>query len=266
MIKAGMSFYVHLRYSWPLTILVTALALLLVAGCAGLQIKTKQEITPQAKVLIDRLAQQNEHILQLKGLGSYRLVNADGPMSGRIGWACRRPDRFRTDILDLGGRPAATIASDGQWLYVRFKGERKIYKRSKASAVLKKTIGSPVSIKEITAFLSGRVPLFDYQIAQVRAAGDDQGPVLSLKRKPNQLSEEVFFNADASAPRRVVFYTKSGKVAYQVDLVFSKEQGEFAFFQNLSFSTKSGNRFNLRVDKLWLGTDLPNSLFDLNDS
>lgn len=264
MIKAGMSFVAFRRFFLSPSSLVVIIAFSIFHGCTGLPRKSEKDTSPLAQALIHQLSQQNTNPPQLKGLGGYRLVNAEGRISGRMGWACRRLDQFRADILDFGGRPAATIASDGRWLYARIKGERKIHKRSSTAAVFRKMIGSPVSANEIIAFLSGRVPLRKHQTAVV-SVGKDQGPILILKGNSNRLLEEVYFNKDTSSPERVVVFAKSGGVAYQVDLGLPAEQDGYTFFQTLSFSTKNGNRFDLQVDKMWFDVDFSNSLFELKD-
>lgn len=265
MIKKGFSIQLSCRRSFLPTALVIAISIWILTGCAGRQhLPDEKNVSPEARKLIDRLVGQNTTLTHFKGLGTYRLKGPAGLISGRMGWACIRPDQFRTDILDFSGRPFTTIASNGQWLYVRIRGENQIHKKPGTGATLKRIIGTPVTVKDMVAFLSGQIPILTYQQAQVKSGGD-QSPVLILKGKWNRLVEEVYFHKETLSPRRVVIYAGSGASAYQVDIGPRFNQGGHSFFKTLVFNDSEKNKLEITLDKLWIVTDLPASLFELNN-
>ena len=258
MIKKGFSIFKGLA-------LVFVISVSLFTGCAGWQrLPDEREVTPEAQGLLDRLARQNITLTHFKGLGAYRLKGPQGLISGRMGWACIRPDRFRTDILDFSGRPFTTIASNGQWLYARLRGENQIYKKPSTGTTFKQIIGTPVTVKDMIAFLSGRIPIQAYRQAQVRSNGE-QDPVLILKGKWNRLVEEIYFHKETLLPRRVVIYADSGATAYQVDIGPRFNQDGFSFFRTLAFNDDQKNGLEITMDKLWLVADLPASIFELKN-
>jgi len=243
--------------------LVLVISVWLLTGCADWQrLPSEKEVTPEARKLLDHLARQNNTLTHFKGLGTYRLKGPQGLISGRMGWACIRPDRFRTDILDFSGRPFTTIASNGQWLYARLKGE--IQKKSSTGTTFKRIIGTPVTVKDMIAFLSGRIPIQAYRQARVRS-GHEQGPVLILKGKWDRLVEDVYFHKETLMPRRVVIYAESGETAYQVDIGPRFNQDGYSFFRTLAFNDDEKNGLEIKLDKLWLVADLPASIFELQN-
>jgi len=245
--------------------LVLVISVLLFTGCTGWQrLPGEKDVAPEARELLDRLAMQNITLTHFKGLGAYRLKGPQGLISGRMGWACIRPDRFRTDILDFSGRPFTTIASNGQWLYARLRGENRIYKKPSTGTTFKQIIGTPVTVKEMIAFLSGRIPIQAYRQAQVKSNGE-QGPVLILKGKWNRLVEEIYLHKETLLPRRVVIYADSGVTAYQVDIGPRFNQDGFSFFRTLAFNDDQKNGLEITLDKLWLVADLPASIFELEN-
>ena len=244
-------------------IFVFMISVWLLTGCAAYQrLPDEKEVTPEARDLIDRLDRQNITLTHFKCLVTYRLKGPRGLISGRMGWACIRPDRFRTDIFDFSGRPHTTIASDGQWLYARIRGENKIKKKSVRGTTIKHIIGTPVSAKDMIAFLSGRIPIQAYRSAQVRTS-HEQGPVLVLKGKWNRLIEEVYFHKQTLSPRRMAIYTDSGATAYQVDIGPRFTQKGYSFFQTLAFKDGQQNALEMTLKKLWLVENLPASIFKL---
>ena len=265
MIKEEFSIPLSCHQRFFLTAVVIVISIWLFTGCAGWQrLSGEMEVTPEAREILDRLARQNITLTHFKGLGAYRLQGPRGLISGRMGWACIRPDRFRTDILDFSGRPFTTIASNGQWLYARLRGENQIHKKPSTGTTLKRIIGTPVTVKDMISFLSGRIPVQAYREARVRSDGE-QGPVLILKGKWNRPVEEVYFHKKTQSPMRVVIYADSGATAYQVDIGARFNQNGYFFFRTLAFNDDQKNRLEMTLEKLWFVDDLPASIFEIEN-
>ena len=238
------------------------------SGCAGLQpVPGKKVISPEAEKLLGRLSSQTAPPTHLKGFGRYRLKSSEGKFSGRMAWAIVQPDLFRAEILDITGRPFTTLANDGQWLYVHLKTENQFYKKFSTQATFKRVIGAPVTVKDIIAFLSGRIPIHAYQTAQVRPGGDGPGEaagsILVLKAKWNRRVEEIHFDKDTLSPRQVVFYGGSGAFSYQVDIGEPFDWKGYPFFRDLSFQNRHGNGLMISLDRLWPDVELSPSIFKL---
>lgn len=238
------------------------------SGCAGFQpIPGQKEITPEAGKLLERLSKQNATPIRFKGYGKYHLKSPDGKFSGRMAWAVIQPDLFRAEILDMTGRPFTTIASDGQWLYIHLKAENQFYKKPSTKATFKRVMGTPVTVKDIILFLSGRIPIHAHQTAQVRpgGGGPGEGPILVLRGKWNRLVEEVHFDKDTLSPLQVVIYTGSGALSYQVDIGGSLYREGYSFFRTLSFSDGHYSGLKMTLDRLWPNIELSPSIFKLRN-
>ncbi len=244
--------------------IVTFVAVWIMSGCVGWQQRpTKMDVSPAAQVMIERLAGQNHTLSQFKGLGAFHLNGTEGRLSGRMGWACIRPDRFRAGIFDFGGRPITTVASDGSRIYFRLRGEEKIHQKSARKANLEHLTGTPVAIGDMIAFLSGQIPIHAYQKARV--IDSENGPALTLTSRRGHRVETVYFYEDGVSPRQVRMYTRTGADLYQVDIGRPSRHNGYEFFSTLTFSEGQDNHLKIKLDKIWVVDHLPVSIFTLKN-
>ena len=147
--------------------IITALVIAcLCSSCAALKPARELTVTPvertaQVRNLLATLKTQNEALVNFKGIGNFTISqNGLTQFDQRVAWIGEKPVKFSIAVL-ISGYPAVKLAADGRWLYyLEVQGqETRFRKMATSDPDLKRLISIPVSVSDVIALLSGRVPL-----------------------------------------------------------------------------------------------------------
>jgi len=142
---------------WPLI-----LALLLLAGCAGLRPAPpplRATLSPEEAWAQLRVRQQSIQSFQAKGritlLSPERNYSGTGLVSGRL------PTTLKADVLDFLGRSLLSFASDGREVQVFIPREGKIFRGPASPRNLAAFIPPGVTLPQALRLLVGALPVSD---------------------------------------------------------------------------------------------------------
>ena len=163
------------------------------------------------------------------------------------------------------GITVASLASDGDWIYLRLNQEKRFYKKRSGRGLFKKMVHIPVTIQDMVQVLGGKIPLMPHGSAAL--IDNDSGHptyALELKDKWGRVSQRIFFSSDTDHPLGFERLETDGSVSYRVEFREMINLEQYRLPRYLVVSGAKGESFELSVDKYWLNQPLPSSRFILN--
>ena len=197
---------------------------LIFSGCGGFLASLHRgpidrESTRIAERLIDDILNAQNSPDTFKGIGKIKIEQENRLQSGRMAWIGSLPAKLRIQLLSFAGQSAATLSSDGEYLYIIDHGQRRFYKRKLSGTDLKRVLSIPLPPDDIADILAGRTPVIDYTFATVDQT-IDSGPVLILEKGFWAEYEKIYFDEQMERVIAAEFYRSDGDLKYRV--VFEK--------------------------------------------
>lgn len=177
----------------PLLCLAAFCAALVFSGCATVKIQPVpvDSATREALRLIEN---QNTGLKTFNGQGAISITEPSKMSSYRLAWAGESPERIRLIIL-FSGTPVETVASDGEYLYLKsHRGSHSPIKRKKKNPSLEPYISLPLTTDQIICYLSGRIPIPEYEKAILEKKQGEKGSVLTFYTNGDTVIQHVSLN------------------------------------------------------------------------
>jgi outer membrane lipoprotein-sorting protein len=206
---------------------------------------------------------QNRLLTSFKGIGRLTLNDGRRLQTYRIAWAGRPPDMLRLEVLHPAGAPVLTFSSDGHTFYLYVYAENRLYKKAATDADLEAFVSLPVRFSDVTAFLSGRVPLRPYSRVDLATGPDGGDYTLTLKKWWGAVVQKIVIGSDLWQPRRMELFDRSQHLQYQAEISDIVEIDGYRIPRKLSFSDGKGRGFDLTVGRFWTDVALSPSIFSL---
>jgi hypothetical protein len=251
-------------------IITTLVIACLFSSCASLKPARELTVTPvertaQVRSLLATLKSQNEALGNFKGIGNFTISqNGLTQFDQRVAWIGEKPVKFSIAVL-ISGYPAVKLAADGRWLYyLEVQGQETRFRKMETSDPdLKRLISIPVSVSDVIALLSGRVPLpeFDAVIINQEIAG--QQFALLLTDRWWGIRQKIVYDASLSRIRRIEVYRRSGSLRYRAEIESTQQVDGFEVPQRLRLSNDEGIDFLLQINRYWVNVELPPDVFVL---
>jgi outer membrane lipoprotein-sorting protein len=237
------------------------LTTLLFIACAPL-VPTIPETSPAALAAIDRLLLFNQGLIDLKGIGQMKLIHSSQSLSARIAWAGSFPDKLRMDIMGSPGVNLVTLASDGEFVYLKLYQENRFFKKKRANTLFKRMVDIPISVREVIQILGGKIPLASHRSAALKANNTGH-QILELKDKWGNISQRIFWAQDKNDPIAFEMVKADGTIIYRTEFIELMDLKQFNVPKYLVLSNSKGDRFELTVERYWVNQPLPSSIFVL---
>lgn len=241
--------------------LTAAIVAALLAVSCGRAIPVVPETSQAARASIDRLFVLNKSLKDFKGIGRMKLIHSDRVESARMAWAGTYPNKLRMDIMGTPGVPLATLASDGQWVYLRLNQENRFYKKNNQAALFKRMVDIPISVREVAQILGGKVPVSPHQSAILIDFGDEH--TLELRDGRGNVCQRIFFNSKKNSPVGFEIVKTNGAVIYRAEFLEMMNLEDYRVPKYLVLSNSKGERFELNVERYWVNQPLPSSRYVL---
>ncbi len=247
--------------------LMLACALL---SCAAIRPSRELTVTPveridQVRDLLATLKTQNDALINFKGIGNITIRQKGHiQFDQRVAWIGEKPVKFSIAVL-ISGYPAVKLAADGEWLYyLEVQGQDTQFRKMAArDPDLKRLISIPISISDVIAFLSGRIPMPPFDSVKFVNERTNQGPVLALTDNWWGTRQKIFYDASLSQVKRVDVFNRSGSLRYRADIDSTQRINGFQVPQRLRLSNNDGIGFQLDIQRYWVNVDVPASVFVL---
>jgi hypothetical protein len=255
--------------NWYRIIPAFAIACLL-SSCAALKPARELTVTPvertaQVRDLLSALKARNEALFNFKGIGNITIrQNGRTQFDQRVAWIGEKPVKFSIAVL-ISGYPAVKLAADGRWLYyLEVQGqETRFRKRATSNPDLKRLISIPISISDVIALLSGRIPLPEFDSVEFIQEISDQPFALILTDSWWGIQQKIFYDATLSRIQRVEVYHRSGSLRYRAEVESIQQVDGFEVPQRLRLSGDDGIDFLLDIHRYWVNVEVPPSVFML---
>ena len=251
-------------------IIIPLAAALLFSSCAVFRPARELEITPAEKVhevrdLLSVLKTQNDSLSNFKGIGQIKLKqNGLLQLDQRVAWIGEKPVKLSIAVL-ISGYPAVKLATDGQWLYyLEVYGRDIIFRKMPASdPSLKKLISIPIPSSELITFLTGRIPMPEFDSIDLIEDKTTHGYILVLKKKWWGVRQKIYYDANTSQVRQVDMFHRSGSLRYRAQIESMQWVDGYQVPLQLRLSTHDGTDFQLVIERYWVNLELPSSAFML---
>jgi hypothetical protein len=242
----------------------------LLSNCAAIRPSKELKVTPversaQVRGLLNILRTQNDALVNFKGIGNITIMqNGLTQFDQRVAWIGEKPVKFSIAVL-ISGYPAVKLAADGHWLYyLEVRGQDVQFKKISASDPdLKRLISIPISVSDVIAYLSGRVPLVEFDSITFVEGRSNQGPILLLMDRWWGIRQKIFYNRTLSKVERVDVFSRSGTLLYRAEVDSTQRVNDFQVPQRLKLSTDDGIVFQLNIHRYWVNVDVSPSVFVL---
>lgn len=257
----------------PVRIFLLLCSILYISACAGLSdkitinifgpVQTPDSFEPEAKRLLSALEDKNRNIKTFKGTGRMTFTGKNRDLiSADIAWVAEDKDKISLVLRDILGRPLASLAADGEWIYFVSYAD-KFYKKHSDNAGLESFISVPVRIKDVILLLSGRVPVYGFDSAAV--AGAENGRcILVLKKKWSGVVEKIYFGRDCQDAAEVEIFGTGGDLLYRATFEGERKVEEYHIPLRLVVSNDAGDYMRLDIERYWADVPISRSAFVLN--
>ena len=251
--------------------IITALTLaFLLSSCAAIRPSKELTVTPverrgQVRKLLSSLRTQNDTLVNFKGIGTITIrQNGLTQFDQRVAWIGEKPLKFSIAVL-ISGYPAVKFATDGRWLYyLEVQGQETQFKKiSTSDPDLKRLISIPISVSDIIAYLSGRIPLMEFDSITFVQETSNPGPVLLLTDSWWGIRQKIFYDKTLSEVQRVDVFSRSGALLYRAEVDSTQRVKDFQVPQQLRLSSDDGVDLQLDIHRYWVNVDVPPSVFVL---
>lgn len=246
--------------------------LLLLYGCSSLRTSYPAFEQPAQKTIEDPslpehiltvLKQRNQEIKSFKGIGRIKISDLQSRRSARFAFA-GQDRKLRLEILDIAGQPLISLAYDGEWLYLAQHAENRFYQKKSLAGNLQQFITIPLTIRELIALLSGRVPLIEYASAALERDPGGQGYRLILSGSWLQRGREhIALAPDMKTVQRYERFDGRGKLIYAADIKSEKQADGHWIPQRLSFADTNQHQLLMDIETYRPNADVDASIFVL---
>lgn len=242
----------------------------LLSSCAALKQPRDLTVIPvertaQVRELLSTLKTQNEALFNFKGIGNITISQlGHTQFDQRVAWIGERPVKFSIAVL-ISGYPAVKLATDGHWLYyLEVQGqETRFRKIATSDPDLKRLISIPISISDVIALLSGRIPLPEFDSVKLIQDISNQQIALVLSDSWWGIQQKIFYDASLSRIQRIEVYHRSGSLRYRAEVDSTRQIDGFEVPQRLRLSNDDGSDFLLDIHRYWVNVEVPPSVFVL---
>ncbi|MDM8543981.1 outer membrane lipoprotein carrier protein LolA [Desulfococcaceae bacterium HSG9] len=254
------------------------IAIFISSGC-GLRYGKKDTTKPAIGVplsevdkLLAQIEQKNAEVTTFKGVGRIKFRRQGKLHISRGLWAGIKPDKFRMEILNPARQPAASIVSDGKWLYLLSYSSGQFHKESTDNADLSKFISTPVRISDIITLLSDGIPLHSYHEAFLKPDSSGTGYIIVLKKRWRGVIEKIYLDEKKTDVRQVEIYNLNGLV-YRVSLYRNRHKNKQSadgfrlppgYDKAIVITNRDGPVLQIDVDKYWVNIPVSTAIFVLN--
>ncbi len=240
-----------------------AITILISPGCGLRHVKEELETLSEADKLLAQIDQKNADVTSFKGIGQIKFRKQGKLQVSRGLWAGIKPHQFRIEILNPARLPAASIASDGKWLYLLSYSSGRFHKEHAKGADLGKFISTPITINDIVTLLSGGVPLRSYHEAFLKPEPSGKGYIIVLKKGWRGVIEKVYLDEKKARVRHVEVYNLTGMV-YRASFYGNIQSADgLRFPQSVVITNRDGLVLQIDVDKYWVNIPVSTAMFVL---
>lgn len=242
----------------------------------------------ETRELISLLENTNSKLKTFKGVGRITIwKKGKKDLTGRLAWIGLTPDNFRIALQSVSGQPVASLANDGEWIYIFSHAQSQYVKQRSTNFVMKKLFSVPIKSNDIVNILAGRVPVIKHNSAIVikdtpghhtpddlmfqeterydldESGGSGDGYVLVLKKRWGRICEKIYLETNKRDVRKVEIFDIDGALAYRAEFISMQRIKGHDVPVRLVLSGGDGSGFQLDIERYWANAPVSPSIFVL---
>jgi outer membrane biogenesis lipoprotein LolB len=216
---------------------------------------------PDTAAVLAQARAINRELRSFKGIGRLEIETPRQRQSGRAAWAgSLAASKFRLDFIGAG-LPLASVAGDGQRIYLRHAAGGGVQSRPASNPRLDDLLGLPVTAADLLQAMAGRLPeQTDERVSVHPGASPDRWHLVFYDRFGTARVQAVI-----EAPGRLcrlAFFRPDGGLHYRIEYGAYRPTGAYWLPGRLEVRDAQGV-CRIEVERWWADPDLPESLFIL---
>ncbi|MFZ3048210.1 MAG: DUF4292 domain-containing protein [Desulfatirhabdiaceae bacterium] len=223
-----------------------------------------QPDSPEITHILMDLQSRNWNIHSMKGIGRIKIWNSDQTQTARTAWTVVRPDKIRILIMAITGFPVASLAADGEWVYLMSHNDNRFYRKQTTDANLEQMLNLPIQSRELIGIASGGIPIRNHMASSLIEDLNKNGIILTLIGRYGKPSEILFLNSDPNEPYRIEFFDDDGNLEYRVIYEERKEVDGYQIPFRMILNNDEDVGIQLDMEKIWIDPPVSEDIFILS--
>lgn len=227
----------------------------------------RDDLSETEKAALDALSaihRINQRLETFKGIGKFTLVQDTRRLRTRAAWLGRDQGHLRMEIFGFPGHSAASFSSDGSYSYLYIHGEDTLYRIDSGNPSLEKILTLPITSKDLNYFLSGRIPIYKFDLNKSEFIESDNGYTLVLRNACFGNVEKIYMDKDKQNVRTVEVLNPFGAIIYRMEFGATAMIHGHRLPVEITISNGDGNRLHIHVEQQWTDVPVPPSAFILS--
>ena len=216
--------------------------------------------------LLSAIKNKNNKLETFKGIGKLKLINKNKSMNTRAAWMGTHQGNFRVEIFGFPGQSAASYSNDGQYSYLYFPMDGRFYIINDANPSLEKILTISITSNDLSSFLSGRIPVYEYDADHAKMNVSDEEYELSLKKGCFGKRKKLYVNKHDKNVWKMEAFNLFGSLKYRTELNMIQSINGYSIPFEIIISNNDGNRLYIHIAKYWTDVPVPLSSFALTPS
>ena len=213
--------------------------------------------------LLSVFQNKNNNLKTFKGIGKIKLWNKNLSHTVRVAWLGEEPEKLRIGIMSIAGQPAASVASNGQFLYFVSHVLHQFYKKEEKDPNLREILSLPVKFRDIIAILRGCIPVREFNSLSMEKNMSGNGYVLILKKRWGNIVEKIFTDESRTRIFKIELFDTE-ELSYRVEFDNFQDIKGFQIPFDLKFSNNAGEGFQFYIERYWSNIGIAPSKFVLS--
>ena len=246
------------KYVWVLFIFISLVSCQTIGTKYPDIYDTHPHVEYDAAHLLSAIKNTNSKLETFKGIGNLKLINKNKSMNARAVWMGTNQGNFRVEIFGFPGQSAVSFSNNGKDSYLYFPMEGHFYIISDPNPSLEKILTLSITSNDLSSFLSGKIPVYEYDADQAKINVSDRGYELSLKKGCFGTHKKLYIDKHNKNVWKVESFNFFGSLKYRTELNMIQSVNGYSIPFEINISNNDGHRLRIHIDKYW--TDVPVSL------
>ena len=251
------------KYVWVLFIFISLVSCQTIGTKYPDIYDTHPHVEYDAAHLLSAIKNTNSKLETFKGIGNLKLINKNKSMNARAVWMGTNQGNFRVEIFGFPGQSTASYSNNGKYSYVYFPMEGHFYSISDPNPSLDKILTISITSNDLSSFLSGKIPVYEYDADQAKINVSDRGYELSLKKGCFGTHKKLYIDKHNKNVWKVESFNFFGSLKYRTELNMIQSVNGYSIPFEINISNNDGHRLRIHIDKYWTDVPVPLSSFTL---
>ncbi len=240
----------------------TGLLLLSLCACAPTTRPAPDLPSPDPARLLNCIEEKKNSVTSFKGIGRLSLVLKGEKQTARLAWiGSSQPERLRVETLGVWGQPDLTFLINRDKLCLYAHQEQRCVKGKATPRNLSHLLSIPLRAEDLFALFSGQVPVVSFDSVKLGYSAIQNSWCLYLYKKWRRLVERMWLEDGVERVKQLEVYDGWGHPQYSIAFDQFQDIDGTIIPQSIIGSGKHGMVFSLRIERFWIGVEIPDEAY-----